>query len=70
MKNDDIDKIISEDESEKEDTFKPSQLFLTISSICLMLVFGSLKGLCISGSLQMKSKYLINQKRKNIQIRF
>lgn len=53
--NDDIDKIIEEDESEKEGTFfKPSHLFLTISIVCL--VFGYLKGLCIFGSSQMKSK--------------
>ena len=76
--NDDIDKIIEEDESEKEGTFfKPSHLFLTISIVCLVFVFGYLKGLCIFGLLlfvfgssQMKSKYLRNRKRKKIQIRF
>lgn len=48
--NDDIDKIIEEDESEKEGTFfKPSHLFLTISIVCLVFVFGYLKGLCIFG---------------------
>ena len=48
--NDDIDKIIEEDESEKEGTFfKPSHLFLTISIVCLVFIFGYLKGLCIFG---------------------
>ena len=46
----DIDKIIEDDESEKEGTlFKPSHLFLTISIVCLVFVFGYLKGLCIFG---------------------
>lgn len=48
--NDDIDKIIEEDESEKE--YKPtsnSYIFLSISIICLIIVFGLLKGLCIFG---------------------
>ena len=72
--NNDIDKIIEEDESEKE-RVKPSHIFLTISIVCL--VFGYLKGFCILGFvlgciwfLQMKSKYLRNRKRKKIQIRF
>ena len=48
--NDDIDKIIEEDESEKEGIFfKFSHLFLTISIACLVFVFGYLKGLCIFG---------------------
>lgn len=48
--NNDIDKIIEEDESEEEGTFfKPSHLFLTISIACLVFVFGYLKGLCIFG---------------------
>ena len=50
--NNDIDKIIEEDESEKEDTFyepKLSHLFLLISIVCLVFVFGYLKGLCIFG---------------------
>ena len=50
--NDDIDKIIEEDESEKEDTFyepKLSHLFLLFSIVCLVFVFGYLKGLCILG---------------------
>lgn len=48
--NDDIDKIIEDDESEKEGTFfKPFHLFLTISIACLVFVFGYLKGLCIFG---------------------
>lgn len=46
----DIDKIIEEDKSEKEGTFfKPSHLFLTISIMCLVFVFGYLKGFCIFG---------------------
>lgn len=50
--NDDIDKIIEDNESEKEVAlFKPSHLFLTISIVCLVFafVFGylKLKGLCI-----------------------
>lgn len=46
----DIDKIIEEDKSEKEGTFfKPSRLFLTISIMCLVFVFGYLKGFCIFG---------------------
>ena len=48
--NDDIDKIIEDDESEKE--YKPtshSYIFSSISIICLIIVFGLLKGLCIFG---------------------
>ena len=46
--NDDIDKIIEDDESEKGGTFfKPSHLFLAISIACLVFVFGYLKSLCI-----------------------
>lgn len=48
--NDDIDKLIEDDESEKEVAlFKPSHLFLTISIVCLVFVFGYLKGFCIFG---------------------
>lgn len=48
--NDDIDKIIEDDESEKEGTFfKLSHSFLTISIACLVFVFGYLKCLCIFG---------------------
>ena len=74
--NDDIDKIIEEDESEKEGTFfKPSHLFLTISIVFLYLdilkVFVYLVLLLfVFGSSQMKSKYLRNRKRKKIQTRF
>lgn len=46
--NDDIDKIIEDDESEKEVAFfKPSHLFLTISIVCLVFGYLKLKGLCI-----------------------
>ena len=48
--NDDIDKIIEDDKSEKEVAFfKPSHLFLTILIVCLVFIFGYLKCLCIFG---------------------
>ena len=73
--NDDIDNIIEDDESEKEGTFfKLSHLFLTISIVCLIFVFGYLKGLCVFGllldvfgSLQMKLKYLRNRKKEDTE---
>lgn len=48
--NNDIDKIIENNECDKE--YKPtshSYIFLSISIICLIIVFGLLKGLCIFG---------------------
>lgn len=48
--NNDIDKIIENNECDEK--YKPtshSYIFLSISIICLMIVFGPLKGLCIFG---------------------
>ena len=44
--NNDIDNIIEEDKC-KEENIKPSHIFLTISIVCLVFVFGYIKGLCI-----------------------
>lgn len=48
--NNDIDKIIENNECDEK--YKPTSLsyiFLSISIICLIIVFGLLKGLCIFG---------------------
>ena len=44
--NNDIDKIIENNEC-GEENIKPSYIFLTVSIICLVYVFGYLKGFCI-----------------------
>ena len=46
--NNDIDNIIEDDECKKE-RVKPSHIFLTVSIVCLVFVFGYLKGFCILG---------------------
>ena len=46
--NNDIDKIIENNEC-GEENIKPSYIFLTVSIICLVYVFGYLKGFCILG---------------------
>ena len=48
--NNDIDKIIEDNECDEEcKPTRPSYIFLSISIICLIIVFGLLKGLCIFG---------------------
>lgn len=53
--NNDIDKIIENNECDEEnnecgeENIKPSYIFLTVSILCLIIVFGLLKGLCIFG---------------------
>ena len=44
--NNDIDGIIENDEC-KEERVKPSHILLTVSIVCLVFVFGYIKGLCI-----------------------
>lgn len=49
--NNDIDKIIENNECDEEyyKHTRPSYIFLSISIICLIIIFGLLKGLCIFG---------------------
>ena len=49
--NNDIDKIIENNECDEEcyKPTRPSYIFLSISIICLIIIFGLLKGLCIFG---------------------